>query len=60
VTPLCDGLLTEARDGSVSCDQGTSCQAAELRDDAVAYRAAHARLIGVDQAENQSEFGGEG
>jgi hypothetical protein len=60
MTEMCDGLLTEAADGSLTCDQGSVCQALEVHDDRVAYRAAHPRVIAAGQAENEDEYGGEG
>jgi hypothetical protein len=57
---LCDGLLTEAADDALRCDQGAACQASELRGDRVAYRAAHARVIAAGQSDNHHEYGGEG
>jgi len=39
VTVVCDGLLVESEDGVGECDQGDACQALELQDDYLAYRA---------------------
>jgi hypothetical protein len=51
VTVVCDGLLVESEDGVGECDQGDACQALELQDDYLAYRAAHGRVIARGQAE---------
>ncbi len=59
MTVVCDGLLVESEDGVGKCDQGDACQALELQDDYLAYRAAHGRVIARGQAENR-EHGGEG
>jgi hypothetical protein len=60
VTVVCDGLLVESEDGIGKCDQGDRCQALELQDDYLAYRAAHGRVIATGQAANREEHGGEG
>ena len=56
---MCDGLLVEPSEGVGECDQGTTCQALGLRGDYEAFRAAHGRVIGAEQAENTDEYGGE-
>ena len=60
MTVVCDGLLVESEDGVGECDQADACQARELQDDCLAYRAAHGRVIARGQAEDREEHGGEG
>jgi hypothetical protein len=50
VTVVSDGLLVESEDGVGECNQGDACQALELQDDYLAYRAAHRRVIARGQA----------
>jgi len=56
---VCDGLLVEYGEGIGECDLGDACQALGSRDDYLAYRAAHGRVIDSGQSEDNDEYGGE-
>jgi hypothetical protein len=56
---LCEGTLVESAEGVGICDAGPGCRALGSRNDYVAYRAAHDRVVTRDQNENKLEYGGE-
>ena len=56
---MCEGTLVESADGSGICEAGSACRAMDSRNDYVAYRAAHDRVVTRDQNENKLEYGGE-
>jgi hypothetical protein len=56
----CEGTLVESADGIGVCDAGSACRALGARNDYVAYRALHERVVTRDQNENKAEYGGEG
>ena len=53
------GTLVESTEGNGICDAGSACRALGSRNDYVAYRAAHERVVTQDQNENKLEYGGE-
>jgi len=56
---VCEGTLVESAEGIGICDAGSACRALGSRNDYVAYRAAHDRVVTRDQSENKLEYGGE-
>ena len=56
---LCEGTLVESTEGDGTCDAGSACRALGSRNDSVAYRAAHERVVTRHQNENKLEYGGE-